>query len=259
MQVVIDENEFTRNRPFRVEIDFDDEKVAEFLKCARVTAKDEIINSTDVISWIPSAVKGSIYLSFPGTDRFYYIHPSGGKIDINSVINDARLSNEILAEICLKTAKCLTVLHQADLKMREDPPSIEEFVKDYFKKNSDTLATVTEFLRKLVDCTNVVAENLLEYLRTASPKELDKVIPRKEEIPVKADNYKTTESKESILMNRNAIKYFAAALNGDVDWDILTGETSCTVKYIKGGVMLRSDFLAKENGLYELISNNMTY
>lgn len=237
MQIVIDEKDFTRNKPYRVEIEFDDEKVAEILKCARITAKDEIINNSDVISWIPSAVKGSIYLSFPGTDRFYYIHPRSWKMDIISVLNDDKLSSEIITEICFKTAKHLTVLLQADLKMHEDPPSIEEFVKDFFLKNPDTLTTVTEFLGKLVDCTNIVAENLSKAANV---------------------DWHTSSglyvSKEPVLMNRSAINYFANALNGDVCWDIPSGKTSCTVNHIEGGIMVRSEFLAKENGLYELIN-----
>lgn len=240
MQIVIDEKDFTRNKPYRVEIKFDDEKVAEILKCARITAKDGIINNSDVVSWIPSAVKGSIYLCFPGTDKFYYISPKCWKMDIISILNDDKLSSEIITEICFKTAKRLTVLLQADLKMHEDPPSIEEFVKDFFKKNPDTLTTVTDFLRKLVDCTNIVAENLSKVAN--------------------ADWHTSSGlfvSKEPMLMSRSAINYFATALNGYVCWDIPSGKTSCKVEYIKGGMVIRSEFLAKENGLYELVSTCM--
>ena len=58
-------------------------------------------------------------------------------------------------------------------------------------------------------------------------------------------------------MNRSAINCFATALNGDVYWDKPSGEIACTVKYIKDGRTICYEFLAKENGLYELTSNSV--
>lgn len=64
-------------------------------------------------------------------------------------------------------------------------------------------------------------------------------------------------SNEPILMNREAIRCFATALNGDIYWDKWSGDMACTVKYIKDGRVIRSEFLAGEDGLYELISTSM--
>lgn len=64
-------------------------------------------------------------------------------------------------------------------------------------------------------------------------------------------------SNEPILMNREAIRCFATALNGDIYWDKWSGDMACTVKYIKDGRVIRSEFLATEDGLYELTNTSM--
>lgn len=69
-----------------------------------------------------------------------------------------------------------------------------------------------------------------------------------------SDVVKLFVAKEPVLMNRSAIECFAANLDGDVYWDKPSGEMACTVKYIKNGTTVRLEFLAKENGLYELTS-----
>lgn len=134
MYIVINEKDLAKNRPYKVEIKFNDEKVADFLKHAKGVAKDGVITSSDVIGWIPSAVEGNIYLCFPGTDKFYYISPKCWKMEIIARLNDDKLSGEIIDEICLMTAKNLTTLLQADLKMHENPPTFEEFLKDNFEE-----------------------------------------------------------------------------------------------------------------------------
>lgn len=61
-------------------------------------------------------------------------------------------------------------------------------------------------------------------------------------------------AKEPVLMNRSAIECLATNLDGDIYWDKPSGGMACTVKYIKNGTTARLEFLAKENGLYELTS-----
>lgn len=163
MHIVIEEKDFARNKPYRVEIKFNDEKVAEILKYAKDKAKDGIINSSDVVGWIPSAVEGNMLLVFPETDTFYYICPKCWKMDIVSRVNDDKLSGEIIAEICLKTAKNLTALLQADLKMHETPPSFDEFIKANFENFPELRGRRIGYKEP---CSEQTLEILVKYKKT---------------------------------------------------------------------------------------------
>lgn len=163
MQVVIKEKDFVKNKPYRIEIKLNDEKVAEILKYAKGLAKDGIINPSDVTDWISSAVEGNIYLSFPETGKFYYINPKCWRMDIAARLDDTKLAREIVTEICLKTAKNLTALLQADLKMHEAPPTIDEFIKANFENFPELRGRRIGYKEV---CSGQTLEILVKYKKT---------------------------------------------------------------------------------------------
>lgn len=180
MYIVINEKDLAKSRPYKIEIKFNDEKVADFLKHAKDVAKDGIITSSDVIGWIPSAVEGNIYLRFPGTDKFYYISPKCWKMEIVARLNDDKLSGEIIDEICLKTAKNLTTLLQADLKMHENPPTFEEFLKDNFeefeaKKEKLTITYKTDCIDQVMKVTVRYKPSIFEKAEWTYNEDVDSI------------------------------------------------------------------------------------
>lgn len=229
MCIVINEKDLSKNRPYKIEIKFNDEKVADFLKHAKDVAKDGIITSSDVIGWIPSAVEGNIYLCFPGTDKFYYISPKCWKMEIIARLNDDKLSGEIIDEICLMTAKNLTTLLQADLKMHENPPTFEEFLKDSFeeseaKKEGLTITYKTDCVDQIMKVTVQYKPSLFEKAEWTYNEDVDSIFDseiKSVRILIETDSFvfdKTVFSEgkkdlyDTLLSELQAVPLFGEAL-----------------------------------------------